>query len=145
MKNRSGNNLVNLFLSSCLIFCVFGCSDSDTETSPQSRPAEAATYSIEHWQLLSEFAENEVAADGRYTGKRLRVTGPIDFVSVESGHILARFSVPATSYTQLFAEFSQSQKAAASTIKRGQQVALECTCRGLTGYGRLEMNDCVLD
>jgi hypothetical protein len=144
MNNESEKNLMSLFLALCFLFCVFGCSDSDTKDEPGSKPA-AATSSIQHWQLLNEFGENEVAASDRYTGKRLRVTGPIDFVSVENGHIQARFSVPASSYTQLFAEFPESQRSAAGSIKRGQQVALDCTVRGLTSYGRLEMDQCVLD
>lgn len=141
MKHKSSRSIINLLLALSAVLVVFGCSVDNDESSASS---ESATFTIEHWKLLSEFAENQVAADSRYTGKRIRVTGPIDFVAVENGRILARFSVPATSYTQLFAEFPGSQKAAAGSIKAGQQVVVECTCRGLTSVGRLEMDGCIL-
>lgn len=141
MKHKSSRSIINLLLALSALLIVLGCSVDDEESSPSSGPA---TSTIEHWKLLSEYAENQVAADARYTGKRIRVTGPIDFVSVENGRILARFSVPASSYTQLFAEFPGSQKAAAGSIKAGQHVALECTCRGITSVGRLEMDGCAL-
>ncbi len=142
MKHQNIKNIVNLSLALCALLIVLGCAESGGEDSPDVQPS--ASLTIEHWKLLSEFAENEVAANARYSGKRLRVTGPIDFVKVENGRILARFSVPAVSYTQLFAEFPQSQKAAAGSIKGGQQVVLECTCRGVNSPGRLEMDDCSL-
>src|SRR5690349_16555582 len=100
MKHTTSGNLLSLLLALGALVIVFGCSVDGDEGSESSEPASAT---IEHWRLLSEFAENQVAADSRYTGKRIRVTGPIDFVAVENGRILARFSVPATSYTQLFA------------------------------------------
>jgi hypothetical protein len=141
MKHKSSRSIINLFLAFAALLVVLGCSADDEESTSTSEPA---TYTIEHWKLLNEFAENQVAADTRYTGKRIRVTGPIDFVTVENGRILARFSVPAVSYTQLFAEFPNSQKAAAGSIRTGQQVAVECTCRGITSVGRLEMDGCEL-
>jgi tRNA_anti-like len=141
MKHKSSGNLLTLLMALCALFIVFGCSVDGDENSRSSEPASAT---IEHWRLLSEFAENQVAADSRYTGKRIRVTGPIDFVTVENGRILARFGVPASSYTQLFVEFPSSQKAEAASIKAGQQVIVECTCRGLTSVGRLEMDGCIL-
>jgi len=141
MKHKSSRGIINLVLAIAALLIVLGCGTDDDESTSGSEPA---TFTIEHWKLLNEFAENQVAADTRYTGKRIKVTGPIDFVTVENGRILARFSVPAVSYTQLFAEFPSSQKAAAGSIRTGQQVAVECTCRGLTSIGRLEMDGCVL-
>jgi hypothetical protein len=141
MKHKSSRSITNLVLALAALLIVLGCSTDEDESTSSSEPV---TSTIEHWKLLSEFAENQVAADSRYTGKRLRVTGPIDFVTVENGRIFARFSVPASSYTQLFAEFPSSQKAAAGSIRTGQQIAVECTCRGLTSVGRLEMDGCAL-
>jgi len=141
MKHKSSGNLIGLLLALSALFIVFGCSVEGDESTQSPEPA---TSAIEHWKLLTEFAENQVAADSRYTGKRIRVTGPIDFMTVENGRILARFGVPASSYTQLFAQFPSSQKVAAGSIKAGQQVVIECTCRGLTSVGRLEMDGCIL-
>ena len=127
-----------------LIFIVFGCADNDggDETSPASRSRSMTT--IAHWQLLNEYASNEVRANSQFTGKRITVTGPMDYVAVEKGKMKGRFSVPATSYTQLFAEFSDSERSSVEQIKSGQQVVVECTCLGITTPARLEMNDCII-
>jgi tRNA_anti-like len=127
-----------------LLFAVFGCADNGggDKTSPASRSRPVTT--IAHWQLLREYADNEVKANSQFTDKRITVTGPMDYVAVEKGKMTGRFSVPATSYTQLFAEFSDSERSSVEQIKSDQQVAVECTCLGITTAARLEMNDCVI-
>ncbi|MGH9820715.1 MAG: OB-fold protein [Pyrinomonadaceae bacterium] len=126
-----------------LLFAVFGCADNDGgESSPASRSRPVPT--IAHWQLLKEYADNEVRANSQYTDKRVTVTGPLDYVSVDKGKMIARFSVPAVSYTQLFAEFPDSEKSSVAGLRSGQQIVVECTCLGMISTGRLEMNDCVL-
>jgi hypothetical protein len=142
MEHRHGYNLSNFFIALCLLFAVFGCADDSDESPSGVRSSSVAT--IAHWQLLQEYANNEVKANSQYTGNRVTVTGPLDYVSVKNGKMKGRFSVPAVSYTQLFAEFPDSEKSSIATIKSGQQVVVECTCLGITSPGRLEMNDCVL-
>jgi hypothetical protein len=142
MKHGFGYNFVNLAGVICLLFAVFGCADDNDESPSGVRLQPVAT--IAHWQLLQEYANNEVKANSQYTGNRVTVTGPLDYVSVENGKMKGRFSVPAVSYTQLFAEFPDSEKSSVATVKSGQQVVVECTCLGMTSPGRLEMNDCVL-
>lgn len=126
-----------------LLFAVFGCADTNGgESSPAARSRPVAT--IEHWRLLREYADNEVKANSQYTDKRITVTGPLDYVSVDKGKMIARFSVPAVSYTQLFAEFPDSEKSSVANLRSNQQIVVECTCLGVISTGRLEMNDCVL-
>ncbi|MGB9178668.1 MAG: hypothetical protein WCB68_05415 [Pyrinomonadaceae bacterium] len=143
MKYQVNNSFVNLILALC-VFCVaLGCNASDGN-SDSSSDDDAPVATIEHWKLLREYSDNEVNADARYRGKRLRVTGPMDFVQVENGKMIGRFSVPAWSYKQLFCEFSESQRDAVAGLQAGQQVVVEGTCRGLSGMGRLTLSDCAL-
>jgi len=136
-------NKNSLLLIIGLLVAVFGCADNNGgESSPASRSRSVTT--IEHWRLLKEYADNEVSANSRYTDKRVTVTGPLDYVSVDKGKMVARFSVPAVSYTQLFAEFPDSEKSAVAGLRSGQQIMVECTCLGMISTGRLEMNDCAL-
>ena len=142
MREQIKNNLVNLAIAVGFLFVVFGCSDNDGGGSSGARSASVAT--MEHWQLLNAYAENEVKANSQFTGNRITVKGPLDYVAVEGGKMKGRFSVPAVSYTQLFAEFPDSEKSSVANIRSGQQVVVECTCLGIISSGRLEMNDCVL-
>lgn len=143
MREQNKYSSVNLVIALLLLFLVFGCADSSGDgSSPGVRSSSVGT--IEHWRLLQEYRDNEVKADSQYTGKRVTVTGPLDFVMVENGKMKGRFSVPAVSFVQLFAEFPDSEKSSVASIRSGQQVVVECTCLGITSPGRLEMNDCIL-
>ena len=112
---------------------------------------------IEHWVILREFRDNQVAAAQRYNGKRVTITGAMDFVLVESGKPVIRMSVPAWSALQMFCIFPASQKAAVAQLRADQKVVLEGTVAGNTGgvnrvgrvdlgssVGRITLDDCSL-
>lgn len=112
----------------------------DTESSPGD--------AIEHWVLLREYRDNEVAASARYDGKRVTIVGAMDFVIVENGQPVIRMSVPAWSGLQMFCIFPASQKAALARLAANQQVVMECTVRGHVGgfdnIGRITLDRCSL-
>lgn len=93
-----------------------------TATAPAS-----FTEPIEHWVILREFRDNQVAAAERYNGKRVTITGAMDFVPVENGKPVIRMSVPAWSGLQMFCRFPVSQKAAVVQLAANQRVVMECT------------------
>ena len=140
MNQQRKNIFFNAILALCTLGAVLGCAASDSGNSHSTSTSEA--YTVEHWKLMKEFGDNEVAANAKYAGKRVIVTGPLDFVKVENGKIEARFSVPATSYLQLFCEFADSESSAVGELKSGQQVSFEGVVRGIVPYGRLVIDDC---
>ena len=84
-----------------------------TETGPQSgvpSNAPASSAPIEHYLILNDFRDNEVAAEARYNGKRVTIVGPVDFVLVEDGKPVLRMAVPAGPSLQMFCIFPVSQK-----------------------------------
>lgn len=136
---------------------------TDRGLSIESEPAVAAakgsqtSETIEHWVILREFRDNQVAAAERYNGKRVTITGAMDFVLVENGKPVIRMSVPAWSGLQMFCIFPVSQKAAVAQLAANQKVVMECTVRGDTGgvnrvgrvdlgssVGRITLDNCLL-
>jgi hypothetical protein len=132
-------------------------------TEPNSLTADTPTQArssqqpIEHWVILREFRDNQVAAEARYNGKRVTITGPIDFVVVENGKPVVRMGVPAWSGRQMFCIFPVSQKAALAQLVPNQTVVMECTVMGDVGgvsrirgvdlgssVGRLTLDNCSL-
>jgi hypothetical protein len=126
-----------------------------TTDAPTQAPSSQET--IEHWVILREFRDNQVAAAARYNGKRVTITGPIDFVIVENGKPVVRMGVPAWSGLQMFCIFPVSQKAALAQLVPNQIVVMECTVRGDVGgvsrirgvdlgssVGRLTLDNCAL-
>jgi len=125
-----------------------------TDTPPQARSSQET---IEHWVILREFRDNQVAAEARYNGKRVTITGPIDFVVIENGKPVVRMGVPAWSGRQMFCIFPVSQKAALAQLVPNQTVVMECTVMGDVGgvsrirgvdlgssVGRLTLDNCSL-
>jgi len=126
-----------------------------TDTPPTQ--ARSSQETIEHWVILRDFRDNQVAAEARYNGKRVTITGPIDFVAVENGKPVVRMGVPAWSGRQMFCIFPVSQKAALAQLVPNQTVIMECTVMGDVGgvsrirgvdlgssVGRLTLDNCSL-
>ena len=137
---------------------------SDQGLSIQGDPAAvtttatpSSTQPIEHWVILRAFRDNPVAAAEQYNGKRVTITGEMDFVLVESGKPVIRMSVPAWSGLQMFCIFPISQRAAVAQLVANQRVVMECTVAGDAGgvnrvgrvdlgssVGRITLADCSL-
>jgi hypothetical protein len=128
-----------------------------TDTTQTATQARSYQDPIEHWVILQEFRDNQVAAAARYNGKRVTITGPIDFVIVENGKPVVRMGVPAWSGRQMFCIFPVSQKAALAQLVPNQTVVMECTVMGDVGgvsrisgvdlgssVGRITLNSCLL-
>jgi hypothetical protein len=87
-------------------------------------------YSIGAVRLWREYEENEVAADARYKGERLRVTGII--VSVE-GDFEGRPVLHLFGGNAIFPTLATLDKAdipAAARLKKGDEVVVRCIGAG---------------
>jgi hypothetical protein len=144
MNCKLNDTSINSLLALCFLFAALGCAASDDRSSSDTSASTATPDTVLYADLLREYRDNQVGANAQYTGKRLIVTGPLDFVHVENGKIVARFSVPAWSGLQLFCEFPESQSTEVGKLKPGQQVSFEGICRGVIPYGRLTLDNCVV-
>lgn len=73
--------IVGLFIA-CLGVVASGCSVPD-EGSESSDSIGKPDVKVEAKQILKEFEENEAAADDKYKGKTLQVSGVVDKVDTE--------------------------------------------------------------
>src|SRR6266852_4648886 len=96
---------------------VLGCSESRRNSSQATKPAPVMTVSAQ--QLASAYKDNEVAADERYKGKVIAVTGIIDSIgkdTLDTPYVVLgggdRFSI--TSVQCMFGDEYKSQLAVLS-------------------------------
>lgn len=92
--------------------------------------------------LLKDYKDNEVRADGKYKGKRLRVTGKVGeikkditdsiYVTVGTG---GEFELPEA---QCF--FGDEHAKEAAALSKGAKVTVDCVCEGL--MMNVLMKDC---
>lgn len=95
-------------------------SKSDSEKStPKPLKVEAKT-------LLKEFEENEAAADGKYKGKTLQVTGVLDKVDTEifdDSQYVARVGA-GTAYDFITVNCNDQSADDVSSLKKGQDITV---------------------
>jgi hypothetical protein len=100
------------------------------ETAVQ--PTAMATMNVN--ALAKEFQDNEVRANQAWIGKRVRVSGIVNTISiVASGHIEMTFKTSITNYNMARCHFNKSQSAGVATLTAHTEGTVEGTVRGLGG------------
>jgi hypothetical protein len=118
----------------------------DTSPTPASNSGGGA---ISHVEMIRAYDSNEIAADGNYKGKRVRVSGPfssaekVSSVEAQYGKIIVWFWHTGY-YSHLGCFFEESERGSVAQLKDRQSIVLEGTMLGLISPGRLMMNHCVV-
>lgn len=125
-------SLVGLVLAGFL-FSRTRASESKDKSAQLAAPVVSpdGSVTVGAVRLWHEYQENEVAADGRYKGRRVRVTGTV--VSVERGidgspvlHLLSGNPIFRT-----MATLERAFIPDAARLKKGDQVVVRCIGAGL--------------
>lgn len=144
------------FLSLVLIFIIgialiLGCggsgnsttSNTGTPASPNSTTASPAAkpVAIDAKVLTKEYDDNELAADGKYKGKSLAVTGKISNIAETLGNITV--SLEGHEFTKtVMCSFEESEKASVAALKKGEKATLIGTGDGSTGGLYVGLQNC---
>ena len=95
--------------------------------------------------LHAEYDANEVAADGKYKGKVLEVTGTVK--EVKKGPFGGQEVELESSRNQFLSsvdcEFPDSAQGALAKLRKGQRVSIRGKCKGLL-VGSVQLDNCVL-
>lgn len=146
MKNK-----LNLSIIGCvLLAAIIGCSSAKQTNAPASgqtatengaAPKTAAPVAVKASELTKAYDENELAADGKYKGKVLEVSGKITNIAETLGNLtvsLAGHNIAKT----VMCGFDESEKPSIAKLKNGQSVTLTGTGDGSTGGLYVGLNDC---
>lgn len=119
------------------IVCVLACGGTPTTNQPASSPVAsqaaapaAEAIKITASQLSRDYEDNEVAADKKYDGKLLTVSGKISSINVVFGQtsvVLVGMDDLSRTVTGFFGD---DQKEAIAKLKKGQTVTIEGRCDG---------------
>jgi len=115
-------------LKNLLLQEVLSQSSSENEAAP-----EASAMQVDIRQLLGDYEGNEVAADNRYKGNLVEVTGIVGdikkdimdnlYVTLGTGK---QFEIP-----QVQAFFDDSMNNQLGSLRQGQRLTVVCTIKGL--------------
>lgn len=130
------------------LIVVIGVTASPTDNATKSEPATvsaAPPMPATAQEILTRYKDNEVAADQKFKGKKLAVSGKVD--AIQSGMGDAPFLVLVAGGEYEFnkpqAHMENSEKDKVVALKKGQMVKLVCTGNGEIA-GTPMLSDCVL-
>ncbi len=136
--------IVSLAALFALILGLLGCR---TGTTPTAGPSAASVTTVKAGDLLKEYSANAVAADAKYKGKLIQVTGK--FSSAQKAPLLG-YAVQLlpedapdvnVSYVQCFIVESAQEDVA--KLQPEQMIALQGTCDGQV-LGQVKISQCSL-
>jgi hypothetical protein len=102
----------------------------------------ASSVVVSNSQLFNDYQGNEVAADAKYKGKQLLVTGSV--ASIDKGPFGGLILRLATSneFMSTMCNMEKSEQADMASLQKGEQVRVLCKGRGMT-LGSPSLGDCV--
>lgn len=112
------------------------------EPAAPAAPSPAPAIEMTAAELHREYEENEVAADEKYKGKRLLVSGSVESIDKDFlDHIIVRLKT-GQMFQSVMATMDDREKGAAAALKKRQAIAV--LCRGGTRIvGSATLDDCV--
>lgn len=101
----------------------------------------ASSIAVSAVDLFEAYHANEIAADERYKGQKLLVTGTVD--GVDKGPFGGFYLRLATTnmFMPIHADMEQSEKSQLMQTQKGERARVLCTCRGMV-LGTPTLGDC---
>ncbi len=115
-------------------FLVLAVGSTDTDTDTQKVQSQAPSYTLSANQLYNEYDSNEVAADSRYKGKVVVVTGTVQDIGkdiMDDAYIVIGGDGFLDGVQCTFTKGSQSSVA---RLSKGQQVRVKGEVAGKMGH-----------
>jgi hypothetical protein len=115
-----------------------GNSRANSAGSPTGTPL--PTIAISSTDLVKAYKENELAADEKYQGRKLEVSGKISHIATVLGSI--QVDLEGKDYTPVKCSFPEERKAEVVKLKTGQRVVVTGTGDGMTSTLYVGLDDC---
>jgi hypothetical protein len=127
-----------------IIGSIGGSSDSQSsssQTSEQSAPQ--PTFKVTAFAMAAEYKENEVAADAKYKGKLVEISGTVDTIGkdiADTPYIAFATENQYEIINRIQCMFGRNDTEALSSVSKGQKIALRGTVSG--ALGNIIVKDC---
>lgn len=128
MKRRAANKLIAIVFSLLYLIMIPRCINEASVEREVAR--QNPSYDLSSYQLYEEYKANEIAADQKYKGKILAVTGEIDSIGkdiTDTIYITLKGDEYFGSVQCLFPKKSENKVAA---LSKGQYVTVRGKCLG---------------
>jgi len=116
-----------------VVFGILAVGSTDTDKDTQKVQSQAASYTVSANQLYSEYNSNEVAADAKYKGKVVIVSGTIQDIGkdiMDDAYIVigGKGFLDGVQCT-----FTKGEQSSVARLSKGQQVTVKGEVAGKMG------------
>jgi hypothetical protein len=138
------NRLVPLATLFVLILGLLGCR---TRTAPKAESPAAPVSTVKAGDLLQEYSTNAIAADGKYKGKLIQVSGK--FGSAQKAPLMGYAvqllpeDAPEVNASAVQCFIIESAEADVGKLQPEQMIKVQGTCDGQV-LGQVKLSRCVL-
>jgi hypothetical protein len=116
-----------------LVFIILAAGSVDTDEDTQEIQSQAASYTVSADQLYSEYNSNEVAADMKYKGKIVIVSGTIQDIGkdiMDNAYIV----IGGSGFLDgVQCTFTKSEQSSIARLSKGQHVTVKGAVSGKMG------------
>lgn len=114
------------------LFVLLAVASDDTKDPKHDQKVRTAptVANVTATQLFSEYRENEVAADEKYKGKSVVVTGEVESIGKDITDTMYVTLKTKSSVFGIQAFFSDAHKSTVASMKKGQRLSVKCQCDG---------------
>jgi hypothetical protein len=119
-----------------------GSSSTETQAAGQSAPTEPA-ITVTAFKMAADYKENEVAADAKYKGKTVEISGIVDTIGkdiLDTPYIAFATENQYEVIDRVQCMFGKNDIDALAKVTKGQKITLRGEVSGLTG--NILVNDC---
>ncbi len=138
--------MTRLLCGAALFALALGLAGCKTKKPAKESAPETPVASVKAGDLLNEYSANALAADGKYKGKVIQVTGKFSSVQkmVLVGYVLQLAPEDAgdLNASLLQCVLTEDAQAAAAQLQPGQKVTIQGTCEGQPIPGQVRMSQC---
>lgn len=140
MKKLKNRNIASAGLLG--IFLVLAAGSVETDSEAEKVASEPSVYSLPAKQLYSEYDANKVAADTKYEGKIVTVTGPVESIGKDVTDT-AYIVIGGTGLSGVQCMFSKDQESVISQLAEGQLITAKGKVSGQP-LGNVLVRSCTL-
>ncbi|HEY6242711.1 MAG TPA: hypothetical protein VIX17_02120 [Pyrinomonadaceae bacterium] len=131
-----------LSLLALAAFALLASGSLDTDTGTREVQSQSPSYTLSADQLYSEYKANEVAADAKYKGKIVLVSGTIQNIGkdiLDSAYIV----VGGEGFLDgIQCSFTKGEEGSVARLSKGQRVSVKGEVSGK--MGNVQLNKCSL-
>ena len=117
---------------------------NNTNTTTQEEEKEDNVMKVDYEELHQEYMDNPIAADAKYKGKILELTGEVYTIDREiAGNPYITFNIGGEySFQDVRITFKKSEEEKVTKLKKGQEVTIRGECRGTLLSTTVSLDDC---